>query len=131
MGGKGGRLEPDNLCQSGTSLDSHCEKTTTKVGSLLRFDGRLVDQHDGNVVSDRIESSALIAFQTFTFFRQWGFTDRADQNLKKSFVDHRTILLPSSRFRLNSFPIKTFESVSNLLKTRPSLQRGFGLKAEL
>ena len=55
---------------------------------LLRVNGGLVHQHDGDVVADRINASALITLQSVTLFRQRGFADRTDQNLEKTFVDH-------------------------------------------
>ena len=55
---------------------------------LLRVNGGLVHQHDGDVVAHRINASALITLQSVTLFRQRGFADRTDQNLEKTFVDH-------------------------------------------
>lgn len=55
---------------------------------LLRVDGGLVHQHDGDVVAHRINASALITLKSVILFRQRGFADRTDQNLEKTFVDH-------------------------------------------
>ena len=55
---------------------------------LLRVNGGLVHQHDGDVVAHRINASALITLKSVILFRQRRFADRTDQNLEQSFVDH-------------------------------------------
>lgn len=59
-------------------------------GCELRLNLCLIDQHDWDVVFDRVDPMALGALQTLralAIFERL-LTRRADQHLQKAFVDH-------------------------------------------
>jgi hypothetical protein len=77
------------FCVSVALLCVSAGSETVAVGEvLLRVNGGLVHQHDGDVVAHRINASALITLKSVILFRQRRFADRTDQNLEQSFVDH-------------------------------------------
>lgn len=65
----------------------------------LCVEGGFIDEHDWNVVANRVEPPALGTFQRFVFLGQWGFADGANQNLEKGFVDHFGNSTPSGHQR--------------------------------
>lgn len=113
----------------------------------LRVNSGLVHQHDGDVVADRINASALITLKSLILFRQRGFADRADQNLEKSFVDHfgnftpnpndwphRFRCIPSLHFNLpgehtpNSGELRPYDRIlgSSMCEARTDDSQNFG-----
>jgi hypothetical protein len=65
--------------------------SNTVIG--LRLNGRLVFEHDRDVIPDRIDALALHAFQSAAiFFKQhFGLADRTNQNFEQFFADgHET-----------------------------------------
>ena len=55
---------------------------------LFGVDGRFVDEHDGNVVSNRVHSTTFYALERVIFLRQRCFADRTNQYFEKRFIDH-------------------------------------------
>lgn len=62
------------------------------------IDCGFVDQHDGNVVFNWINTTALRTFEGFALRGERRFAGRANKDFEKIFVNHGDILLHSFRF---------------------------------
>jgi hypothetical protein len=56
--------------------------------ALLRVDGRLIDEHDRNVVANRVHSATFSALERVVFLGQRCLADGANEYFKKRFIDH-------------------------------------------
>ncbi len=71
--------------------------------SRLRFDRRLIDQHDGDVILYRIDPVALRTFQALrvlTVLKRL-LARRANQNLQKVFAEHDLSIVYDSRLPIS------------------------------
>lgn len=55
-------------------------------------DRRLIDQHNGDIIFDRVYAPALRAFERIPFWHYRSFTERAHQYIEQFLVDHGRIL---------------------------------------
>lgn len=64
--------------------------------SSIRVDRGLVQEHDRNVVLDRIHAPAARTLERFSLRHYRNLAFRTDQNIEQFFVDHVGILHPAS-----------------------------------
>lgn len=64
--------------------------------SSIRVDRGFVQEHDRNVVLDRIHAPATRALERFSLRHYRNLAFRTDQNIEQFFVDHVGILHPAS-----------------------------------
>lgn len=72
---------------------SVCDGVKLWEGCLCSFDGCGVDEHDGDVVLNRVNAMASPAFQAVSFMRRhWIFADGANQQFNKVLGNHGEIV---------------------------------------
>ena len=83
-----GNLDLDTLCRSGTRCDDR--KWLLGRGASIRIDHSLIDQHDGNFVTNRVDAAALGTFKALALVFQGErfLADGTDQDVEQVLRNH-------------------------------------------
>src|ERR1700676_1110313 len=106
------------------------QKSTITI--LLRFDGRLIDQHDGNVVLHGVDALALLALQAL---RVWAVLEcllagGTDQNFQEFFGKHNQGIVRHGMWTLGQASYSP-QSHGDTEKSQESVKFGFSVRSPI